>query len=639
MGRQEVTRDTAPAELRAFTKALLNDLRALEMMLHDHAFESGISRVGAEQELFLVNRGFRPAPVAQAVLESLTGSEFVTELALFNLEINLPPFELSGGCFGELERALGDSIERVRQAAALHRAEPVLVGILPTLNMSDLTLANITPRDRYYALNDALTRMSGGSYEIHMQGVDELHIQHDSVMLEGCNTSFQVHLQVDADDFPRVYNVAQAMTAPLLAASVNSPLLFGKRLWAETRIALFHQAMWTGRTTAHVRELTSRVRFGDRWVRNSVLDVFKEDIARIPALLGTEIEEDPVRELREGRVPKLSALQLYNGTVYRWNRPCYGVFAGKPHLRIECRVLPSGPTVLDEVANAVFWVGLVRGGVERYGDITERLGFDDTRANLVAAARLGLKAGFAWLDGKTEAAPALILDQLLPLARDGLLSAGVAAGDVDRYLGVIEKRVETQATGARWLERSLMKLGTSGTRAERMAALTAAVARRQQDGKPCHEWDLAEISEGGGWRHHYLQVEQVMTTDLFTVQEDELVDLAAFLMDSRNVRQVPVEDDERRLVGLVSYGAVLRQLAVEPRSEDDYAIPVKAIMESNPVSVTPETATVDAIGLMREHNVTCLPVVKGERLVGIVSVGDFMPIAERLLQERIGEEL
>ncbi len=638
MGRQDVRADLDAAAVRAFTKHILEDLRALEHLITEGAIESAPRRIGAEQEVFLVDRGWRPHPVALPILEALRAPEFTTEIAKFNLELNLPPLELAGDCFTALERRLTILLGGLGTEAARHGAGVVLTGILPTINKSDLTLANITPRERYLALNDALTRMSGGSYRLHIQGTDELHIEHDSVMLEACNSSFQVHLQVGADEFPAMYNMAQAIAGPVLAAAVNSPLLFGKRLWAETRIALFQQSIDTRGATPHVRDLTPRVRFGERWVRDSILELFQEDVARIPALFVSPSTEHAFDVLERGGIPKLHALQLFNSTVYRWNRPCYGVLDGRPHLRIECRTLPAGPSVADEVANAAFWAGLMLGGSATYGDVADRLDFDDARANLLAAARRGLNAGFTWLGGASISARELILGELVPIADRGLTDAGIDRDARERYLGIIAHRVETGRTGARWLLQSLAGMGRAGTRAERLAALTAATAARQANGTPGHEWAPAAIDEGGGWRHNYLRVEQYMTTDLYTVKEGELVDLAAFLMDWKHVRQVPVEDDARRLVGLVSYGAVLRLLAESPGRDGAVTVPVTEIMDPNPITVRPETTTLEAIRLMRDHCVSCLPVVQDGTLVGIVSVGDLVPIAERLLAHKLDDD-
>ena len=622
--------------VRAFTKALLTDLQALEQMLEEGLIESGVRRFGCEQEMFLVNQAWRPAPVAIEVLERLDGESFTTELARFNLEMNLDPMMLGGGCFSALQVKIEELLDMVRKAAGEVGADVVLTGILPTLGKSDLTLDNITPMPRYHALNEALTRMRGGAYRLQLEGHDELQIEHDSVMLEACNTSCQVHLQVDAAEFAPMYNVAQAMTGPVLAAAANSPVLFGKRLWAETRIALFRQSLDTRSTTVHLREFSPRVRFGDRWVKESVTELFQDDIAQFRVLLAEEAVERPFEQLAARAIPRLQALQLHNSTVYRWNRPCYGILEGKPHLRIECRALPAGPSVLDEVANAAFWIGLVLGAEREYGDITERLSFDDAKYNFLTASRQGLNAGFHWVDGQRVSAPMLILETLIPLARAGL-EGYVDGTEIDKYLGVIHDRVEICGTGSDWMMRSLFEMKDRGTSSERMTALTAAIAHRQVHGKPCHEWALARLEEAGGWTQNYMKVEHYMTTHLFTVQEDELLEMVAFLMDRNQIRHVPVEDDQHRLVGLVSYRSILRMVSEMDSARDKGTTPVKTIMEVDPVTVTPETSTLEAIDLMRKKGVSCLPVLKGEKLVGLVTEVDFMPIAYELLEKQLKE--
>jgi len=629
---------TGAKETRAFTKALLRDLRAFESMLAGDLFESGVRRIGAEQEMFLVNQGWRPAPVALELLDRL-GDPYTTELALYNLEANVAPRILRESCFSELEAELRSVVERVRSVAAEIGSEVVLTGILPTLLRSDVTFENITPRERYYALNEALARLRGGEpHRLRIEGIDELSMEDDSVILESCNTSFQVHLQASADEFADVYNVAQVVAAPVMAAAVNSPILFGKHLWDETRIALFQQSVDARSGTLHVRELSPRVRFGEDWLESSVIELFQDDIARYRVLLAIDVEEDPMEVLRNGGAPRLQALQLHNSTVYRWNRPCYGVTDGTPHLRIECRVLPAGPTILDEVANAAFWSGLVLGALVEYGDVRTRIDFSDAKANFLASARHGLKAGFRWLDGHTMSARRLILEEVLPLARAGLAAAEVAAADIDRYLGVIQGRVETGTTGARWLMRSIAGMKSRGTRAECLSAVTAGMIARQRSELPCHEWSDADIREAGGWRLNYLKVEQFMTTSLFTVHEEELVDMVAFLMDREQIHHVLVEDDAHSLVGLVSYRSVVRLMAEGFDPSTDEVPAVKSIMERDPVSVAPETPTLEAIDLMRHHSVTCLPVVVEGKLVGIVSESDFMSIAYKLLTNQLSSD-
>ncbi|HAB29177.1 MAG TPA: hypothetical protein DCE19_00530 [Gemmatimonadetes bacterium] len=634
MTSHTVTSEIGKGSARAFSKALLKDLQALEKMLENGLIESGVRRFGCEQEMFLVNRAWRPAPVAMEVLERLDGEAFTTELARFNLEMNVEPMILGGACLSTLQESIEELLDMAREAASEEGADVVLAGILPTLGKSDLTLDNISPMPRYYALNESLTRMRGRAYRLQIQGRDELQIEHDSVMLEACNCSCQVHLQVDSTEFAPMYNAAQAMTGPVLAAAVNSPVLFGKRLWAETRIALFRQSIDTRSTSVHLREFSTRVRFGDRWVKESVAELFQEDIAQFRVLLAQETVEDPFEQLAAGDIPRLQALQLHNGTVYRWNRPCYGISEGKPHLRIECRVLPSGPTVLDEVANAAFWIGLVLGTKHEYGDITERLSFDDAKYNFLTASRQGLDAGFRWVDGQSVTAPELILETLLPLARAGL-EAYVDRSEIDKYLGVIHDRVQSRGTGSDWMMRSLSEMKDRGSRSERMTALTAAIANRQSERKPCHEWELAMLEEAGGWTRKYVKVEDYMTTQLFTVQEDELLEMVAFLMERNQIRHVPVEDEQNRLVGLVSYRSILRMASDMGNEGDKGTTPVKTIMERDPVCVTPETSTLEAIDMMRKNAVSCLPVLKGEKLVGLVTEADFMPIAYELLEKQL----
>ncbi len=639
MGRLDADKGRDPAEIRAFTKAILRDLKALEVMLSQGMIESGVRRFGVEQEMFLVGRGWRPANVALDVLGHLPEETYTTELALFNMEANLKPKLLTGRCLSAMHVEIQEVLEEARQAAKKEGAEVVLCGILPTLGKSDLSMDSITPMPRYHALNDAINHIRGDAkYRLRIEGTDDLFVEHDSVMVEACNTSYQVHLQVSAEEFPSFYNVAQLVTPAVLAASVNSPLLFGKRLWNETRIALFEQSMDTRSATPHLRQTSSRVRFGERWVRDSVTELFQDDIARFRVLLTGEASEDPFAVLADGGVPRLPALQLHNGTVYRWNRPCYGISNGKPHLRIECRVLPSGPTVTDEVANAAFWIGLVLGGAREYGDVAAKIDFDYCKSNFVAASRRGLDAAFHWLGGETVGARDLLLGELLPLSRRGLTELGIDEGDVDHYLGVVEDRIESGMTGARWQLKSLHEMRGQGSLAERMTAVTAGMAHRQSDDRPAHLWEPAEIWEAGGWRFNYLKVEQYMVTDLFTVHEDEPIELAAFLMDKQNIRHVLVEDDDHTLVGLVSYRAILRLVAGSGAPGSSESDPIRGIMASNVVTVEPETSTLDAIRIMRENRVSALPVEKNGKLVGILSERDFLPIAYQLLEEKLEED-
>jgi len=619
----------------AFLRALLDDVKALEVMLDNGLIESDQRRIGAEQEVFLVDQASNPAPVAMEVLERLDDPEFTTELARFNLETNLPPYEFGGTCLRQLETDLNERMDRLRKAADAEDADVLLTGILPTLQLSDLGLDNMTPVARYGMLNASLVKLRAGDFQVRIKGVDELFVVHDNVMLEACNTSFQLHFQISPDEFAPLYNLAQAITGPVLAAAVNSPVLLGNRLWHETRVALFEHSVDHRSRTHRSRGQRARVRFGERWAENSVLEIFRDDIARFRVVIPAEIEEDALAELHAGRIPQLKALCIHNGTVYRWNRPCYGWSNGRAHLRIENRVLPAGPTVIDEVANAAFYYGLMAALSAELPDIRKVMAFEDAKSNFIAAARLGLKAQFTWFGGQTESASGLILKQLIPHAREGLLSRNIDSSDVDRYLGILEERVESGRTGSQWMLDSLAGMqGSTGRPHARFRALTAASIERQKTGEPIHTWDLATLDEARDWRHSFRTVGQFMTRDLFTVQPDDLVDLAANVMDWEHVRHVPVEDDEGHLVGLVSHRRLIRLLAQgEARSDDP--VPVARIMKLDPVTVTPDTTTLNAIALMRSHRVACLPVVQRGKLVGILTERDLIEVAAQLLEESL----
>lgn len=628
---------------RQFTRALLGDLRALERMLREGLFETGVSRIGAEQELFLVDREYQPTPGALKVLERIGDRHITTELGLFNLEMNADPQPFGGDGLSKMEAQLTDLYERLRVVMDELGMQPVLVGILPTIRKNDLGLENMVPSPRYMALNRAMTAARGDAYDFAIKGIDELIVKHDSVMVEACNASFQVHLQVDPQDFARMYNIAQVLAAPVLSVACNSPLLFGRRLWSETRIALFEQAVDTRPKGHHLRESAARVNFGKRWVKDSILEIYKEDVARFRTLVGTDLDEDALDTLDRGKIPQLKALRLHNGTVYRWNRACYGIGDdGRPHLRVELRVMPSGPSIVDEIANAALWLGLMRELGSSDVDVTRRMEFDHAQANLYAAARDGLNARLTWLDGEEVLAQPLILDRLLPMAASGLARAGVDEADSQRYLGIVEQRARTMRTGSRWIAQSLGDMKDRGSPGEKHTAIVAATIARQKTGRAVHEWERARLDEIGSAKSSYHRVSQYMTTDIFTVQPDDAVELVADLMTWERIRHVPVEDGKGRFVGLVSYRAVLRYFnervkhGVEPDGKDASSTPVADIMRHDVITVTPDTPTLEAIALMRRYRIGCLPVVQDGHLVAIITEEDFMGIAAELLHEKLG---
>jgi CBS domain-containing protein len=637
MGEHNVSLEHDARQAQAFMKALLADVAALERMIETGKVESSPRRIGAEQEMFLLDRALSPAPLAAEVLSQAHDRRLTTEIGKFNLEANLSPRLLAGRGLREMEEELTELLATVRRAARSCAAEILLTGILPTIRQSDLTLDNLTPLPRYHELNRALQQLRGGAFNIHIKGLDELHTTHDNLMFEACCCSFQVHLQVGPAEFARLYNLAQAISAPLLALAANSPLLVGHRLWHETRVALFQHSTDERSNARQARSHPPRVSFGEGWIKDSVIEIFREEIARFRVILTKEIDEDPFELLARGGLPQLAALRLHNSTVWRWNRPCYGVIDGVAHLRIEHRALPAGPSPIDEMANAAFFYGLLTALPDEYGEIEKLLAFDDAKGNFFAAARHGLKAQFTWVGRRDHPATSLIREHLLPLARAGLRQADVDAAARDRYLDVIAERVEREQTGALWSLRSLEAMGERGTRESRQRALTRAMLGHQQSGTPVARWGLAKLDGANDWGSGHRTVAQLMSTDLFTVRPDDLADLAANVMNWRHIRHVPVEDDEGRLVGLISHRDLLRLLAQGLLTRHEKAVTVKEIMKRDLVTVAPETPTLEALGMMRRCQVGCLPVVERGRLVGLVTAYDFLSLAAEVIEQQLRE--
>ncbi|MBP6825603.1 MAG: CBS domain-containing protein [Saprospiraceae bacterium] len=636
MGFQKVNTIEGKNEMLHFVRNLLDDVQAFEYMLEHDWFESNITRIGAEQEMCLVhNKTFKPATINMEVLEKLGDKPWcVTELAKFNLETNLSPREFSGDCLSQLEAENLQYLKEIQAVLDQFDASIILCGILPTLRKHDLEMHNLTPKDRYYALMAAIQKhLLGTSFELRVEGIDELLVKHDSPLLEACNTSFQVHLQTAPKDFVRMYNIAQTLAGPVTAIAANSPLVFGRRLWHETRIALFQQSLDTRTTSDHMRERLPRVNFGSDWLRGDITEIYKEDISRFRVLLAGNIEESSIEMVKDGKTPKLRALQIHNSTVYRWNRPCYGISPnGKPHLRIENRVMPAGPTPVDEVANAAFWLGCMVSMGQQHDDITKHIDFVDTRDNFLKAAKFGIDTTFSWLKDKKVPVTELILKELLPMAIDGLKHRKVKQADISKYMDIIEARAKDHKTGARWILRAFTALKKEVTNDEAVTAVTAAIVKNQKDNKPVHTWKEPTVSDLEDWRPSKIKVEEFMSTDLFTVQKDDLIELVAEIMNWRRIRYMPVENNKGELVGLISSRMLLRHFARRNELTDNVATTVKDIMIEKPITVTPDTPIMEAMHKMRESRIGCLPVVKGKELVGIITEMDFLRITSRLME-------
>ncbi len=644
MGEQKVSLLTDEKNRKGFIKNLLKDVRALEYMLDNDWFESDIIRIGAEQEMCIVhNNTLKPASLAMEALDLMQDLEWVeTELAKFNLEIGATPLKFEGDCLKQMEKEIDSKLEIIKKRIKPLDVQIILTGILPTLQKFDMGMHNLTPKKRYFALMEAINKqlVKKNAYEVKLQGVDELFVEHDSPLIEACNTSFQVHLQVSPDNFKDMYNISLALAAPVMAIAANSPIVFGKRLWHESRIALFQQSLDTRTVHDHMRERSPRVNFGNDWLHDSILDIYKEDIARFRVLISGDVSEDSFKMIKKGEVPNLRALQVHNSTVYRWNRPCYGISPnGKPHLRIENRVLASGPTVQDEMANAAFWLGAMIGMHEKYKDVRQHLSFADVRDNFGKAAKYGIDTKFTWINDKKITAIDLILEELIPIAEAGLKKMKVDKADIKRYMNIIKNRAKNHINGARWMLRAYNRLRETSSENEALTVITAAIIKNQNAKQPVHKWELPELNMLKKYRPSKLRVEEFMERDLFTVEPTDIIELVSEMMDWRKIRYMPVETSEGEFVGLISSRLLLRHFTRTHKGDLNFKKDLKVgdIMIKNPISVTPNTNLLDALSIMKENKIGSLPVVKGKELMGIITETEFLRITGRLMR-RLEEE-
>ena len=628
MGEHSVKAINSLRERKTFLYHLLNDIEALNLMIKENKFEKGIQRIGAEQELCIVDKYFRPSKNALKLLEKINDPHFTTEIALFNLEINLDPLELKGNCFSKMQEDLQMRIDKVDELAnSIEENSIVLTGILPTLRKRDLVFENITPHQRYKVLNEVLKKIRGDDFFLKIKGVDELILSHKSILFEACNTSFQAHLQIPVEDMVDKYNWAQAIAGPVLSVASNSPLLLGRELWSETRIALFQQSVDIRNTSYLLREQKPRVSFGSDWVHDSIIEMYRDDVVRYAPLLTADIDEDAMEVLDQGGVPKLRAIQIHNGTVYRWNRMCYGQSKGVAHLRIENRYLPSGPTVVDEIANAVFWVGLMQGMPDEFRDLPKRFSFNEIKENFINAARTGINTYFNWF-GKGLSAKRLIRTRLLDIAREGLKNSQVAQKDIDFYLGIIEKRSAESKTGSNWIKKSNSLLKETMTRDIANATLTAHLYRNQKKGKPVHEWDAVYENDILNLDMSITKLEKYMTTEVFVVNEEDLVELVAKVMEWKQIHHIPVVNSENKLTGIIT-STNLQQI----KGQDHNLIVARDIMISDIVTAESNISIDEANKIMIDKKIGCLPIQELGELVGIITRSDLLKIFQSKNEE------
>lgn len=488
-----IDRDTfEDAEYARFSERLAESIPALAKAIEQPGFGRGPSTIGAELELFLVDGLGHPMPVNLEVREKCGDERLTIEINRFNLELNLTPTLLAGRPFTAMQADTEDALKKVRKAANEAGARIATIGILPTLRQEDVGRNSLTPLPRYRALSNGVRRArQGAKLQISVAGEESVNLEWDDVTMEGANTSLQFHLRVSPERFADAYNAAQIATAPVLAMAANSPFFLGKKLWDETRVALFRQATDDRGELPSDWRPPARVSFGRGWLRRSATELFAEAVALHTPLIPVMGPISPRAEVEAGKVPSLEELRLHNGTVWYWNRAVYDPHQ-EGHLRIEFRALPAGPSVIDMMANGAFILGLTLGIAPNIDRYLPGMPFMFARVNFHRAAKDGLDADLLW---PTAIAPSPrrvklldLLPELLDIAASGLQSAGVAKEEYAPLLDIIRQRAAMKLTGAKWQRRALAHYERDMSRQEALAKVLDKYMALSEEGRPVHEW-------------------------------------------------------------------------------------------------------------------------------------------------------
>ena len=492
MGRELESATFTREQRQLYRDKVKSCLDVFEQMLATRSFEFDEPMIGMEIELNLVDSDYQPKMDNAEVLAAIADPEYQTELAQFNIEFNVAPRPIGDGSVVELEESLRTSLNEAERRCSQVGAHIVMIGILPTVMPETFEGDWMSANARYQALNDAFLAARGENIHLDIAGRSGDHLLRyaDSLAPESACTSMQLHLQVRPYEFAPYWNAAQVLAGAQLALGANSPYFMGHELWAETRVELFTQAADTRPEELRNQGVRPRVFFGDRWI-TSIFDLFEENALYFPALLPELDDEDPQEAFNAGRAPKLAEMRLHNGTIYRWNRPIYDIVAGRPHLRVENRVLPAGPTIVDTLANAAFYYGAVRALVADDRPVWSRMSFATAQENFIAGARDGIDALQFWPGRRELPASELVLRELLPMAHEGLDAWGVASSVTDRLLGVIEGRCLTGQNGADWQQKTVRAFEARGsTRPEALREMVAQYSSNMHSNEPVHTWEV-----------------------------------------------------------------------------------------------------------------------------------------------------
>ena len=491
MGKEIEKTHFAPQDFKQYRQCLNKNLQACRELLSQPGFGQGAPSFGAELELYIVDKQGAPKPINKDIHRLMNDKYLTLELNRFNLEYNFIPVQQESAPFTKIKQQMTGALQRLSKLAKTQQARILPIGILPTLQASDMGLAAITDTPRYQMLAKVLREKRGSDFHIHIKGLESLDLHWQDVSLEGANTSFQFHYRVNPQNFADAYNAAQLTTPLALALSANSPIFLGQKLWQETRITLFKQSTDYRIADSLNMHLPARVLFGFGWVRKDIYEMFAESVLLFDPILPICTDIDPFAEMRSGQAPTLSELRLHQGSIWNWNRPIYDP-ADNGHLRIELRSLPAGPTPCNMVASAALMSGLIHGLQAHLNAMLPGLPFRYAEQNFYRAAKYGLKACLFWpnlLSGTLQERPVIdILKELLPIAEQGLCQLGVGDAEIEQQMSIIRGGLESQINGAQWQINMFDRLLKTEDRKTALSQLVEHYYRQYQIGKPVHEW-------------------------------------------------------------------------------------------------------------------------------------------------------
>ena len=474
-----------------YRQYLTENLQTLRELLLQPGFGQGSPSFGAELELYIINAQGSPKPINIELQQQMNDKQLTIELNRFNLEYNFTPVQQQNAPFSKMKQQMNDKLKRLSAIATKQQARILPIGILPSLQLSDLGEKAITNTPRYQLLAKVLKEMRGGNFHININGEESLNIHSPDVSPEGASTSFQFHYRVNPENFADAYNAAQ-ITSPLaLALSANSPFFLGKKLWQETRIALFKQA-----TDCRIKDYSdnrqpARVLFGLGWVRKDIYEKFAESVSLFEPLMPIYSANRPLAKPQLGQAPSLNELRLHHGSIWHWNRPIYDP-TDNGHLRIELRSLPAGPSPANMLASAALMSGFMQGLPPYLTAMLAALPFRYAEQNFYRAAKYGLKARLFWphlLSGKLQERSVInIIKELLPIAQEGLCQLGVDESEIKQQMDIINGGIDSQMNGAQWQINMFDKLITNEDRETAFSQLVEHYYCQYQTGKPVHEW-------------------------------------------------------------------------------------------------------------------------------------------------------